>query len=429
MTEKELRPLMNVVACAGKKRTMIVPVKMLAVLAGMCLIGNIQARIWTNDRGVTLVGVLMSVRDTDVDLKLQDGRIVAVPKKIFSGADQSYIQEWVKSGGTLPDTDVGAENSTVQSGSSGYIPLAPNWDAPWPSSVESDIFLLIQTVQETDELSVYESDHFIIESPDKLSEKERQTLVLRFESILSALASVPLNLTVARHPSRKYLVRVCFLEEEFEKMPGLRNGNMKFSPTSFTVLLQRDQKGRPQRLSAINPGFAVAHWVAQSMDLDHWLVDGLAMYMSFLPREKETLILRKIPEKLAAKLPRAIRFGKTELPALKDLLARDSVHSLTEHNNSEFEDRSSAEWADLLWAVYWFHLEGEGKATRIRQYLKTREEVGSNSKSLSVLLDGKTVEEVQGEMAQAWLKQGVRLKFAPPSGDLPVGKKAKDGEK
>ena len=158
-TEKGLRPRNNVVACAGKGNPMTLPVKILSVLAGLSLAGSARARIWTNDRGATVVAVLVAVRDAEVDLKLQDGRVVAVPKNIFSGADQEYILEWVKSGGTLPDTDVGAENPPVQ-GDFGrrYVPLEPNWDAPWPERVVVPGFLLVKTVQETEELSVYETD-------------------------------------------------------------------------------------------------------------------------------------------------------------------------------------------------------------------------------------------------------------------------------
>lgn len=178
-------------------------------------------------------------------------------------------------------------------------------------------FLLVKTVQETEELSVYETDHFIMESPGKLPEAERMILARRFETILSALAAVPLNLAVARRPSRKYLVRVCFQEEDFNRAPGLRNGHLKFSPTSFTALLLRDKKGKLLK-PGVDPRFAVTHWAAQSMDWDHWLVDGFSAYMAFLPMEKEAPVFRKIPERLAAMVPRAVRTGRETLPALAD---------------------------------------------------------------------------------------------------------------
>ena len=412
-TEKGLRPRVNVVACAGKGNPMTLPVKILSVLAGLSLAGSARARIWTNDRGATVVAVLVAV---------QDGRVVAVPKNIFSGADQEYILEWVKSGGTLPDTDVGAENPPVQ-GDSGrrYVPLEPNWDAPWPERVVVPGFLLVKTVQETEELSVYETDHFIMESPGKLPEAERMILARRFETILSALAAVPLNLAVARRPSRKYLVRVCFQEEDFNRAPGLRNGHLKFSPTSFTALLLRDKKGKLLK-PELDPRFAVTHWAAQSMDWDHWLVDGFSAYMAFLPMEKEALVLRKIPERLATRVPRAVRTGREALPALADMLDRDAAHSAAEHGVPTREGKLQY-WADLLWMVYWSHLEGNGKAERLRSYLKVRDAEGGG-KARAVLLDGKTPEEVQGEMAAAWKKMGLRLRFSQPASAAADGKSA-----
>ena len=388
---------------------MTVPVKILSVLTGLSLAGSVQARIWTNDRGATVVAVLVAVRDAEVDLKLQDGRIVAVPKNVFSGADQAYILEWVKSGGTLPDTDVGAENPPAQGASGGrYVPLEPNWDAPWPERAAAPGYLLVKAVQETDELSVYETDHFVIESPGKLPETERMALARRFETILSALAAVP-------------MVRVCFQEEDFNKAPGLRNGRLKFSPTSFTALLLRDKKGKPLKLDAVDPRFAVTHWVAQSMDLEHWLVDGFSAYMAFLPMEKEAMVFRKLPGRLAAMLPRAVRTGREPLPALADLLARDSVHSAAGHGLPSKGD-ASRYWADLLWTVYWCHLEGDGKAERLRRYLEAWDAEDVNG-AHAVLLDGKAPEEVEREMAAAWKKLGVKLKFSPSAPPAANGKK------
>lgn len=391
---------------------MTFPVNILSALAGLSLAGGVHARVWTNDRGTTVTAALVAVRDAEVDLKLNDGRVVAVPRNIFSGADQEYIQEWVKSGGTLPDTDVGNAPETGKGGMS-YTRLEPNWNADWPRKAGLAGFLLVKTVQETDDLSIYETDHFIIESPGRLAKPEQEALARRFESILRTLAAIPLNLTVARKPSRKYLVRVCFSEEEMEKVPGLRNGRLKFSPTSFTALLLRDKKGNPVKPDAVDPRFAVTHWVMQSLDVEHWLVDGFSAYMAFLPREKDETVFRKIPGRLAAMLPRSLRAGRDFLPALEDLLARDSSHSASGHDQI-LKGKGTEYWADLLWTVYWCHLEGEGRADRLRRYLMAWD-AEEQEKARAILLDGKSPAEVQKDMAEAWKKFGVKLKFAPPS--------------
>lgn len=420
--EKGLRPRGNVVAWAHRGSPMTVPVKILSALFGLSLAGGVHARIWTNDRGATVVATLVAVRDAEVDLRLQDGRVVAVSKNIFSGADQAYIQEWVQSGGTLADTDADAVN-TAQSegGGTRYVRLEPNWEAPWPARAGAAGFLLVKPVQETDELSVYETDHFVIESPGKLTETERQALARRFEAILAVLSAVPMNLTVARKPSRKYLVRVCFLEEEFNRVPGLLNGRLKFSPTSFTALLLRDRKGNPQKLDAVDPRFAVTHWVMQSMDMEHWLVDGFSGYMAFLPMEKGEASFQKIPARLAGRLPRSVRTGREALPALEDMFARDSSHSSAVHDRP-LKGNGAGYWGDMLWTVYWCHLEGDGKAGRLRHYLKAWD-AEERERAHALLLDGKSPGEVQQDMAAAWRKLGVKLKFAPPSSPAEEEKK------
>ena len=98
----------------------------------------------------------------------------------------------------------------------------------------------------------------------------------------------------------------------------------------------------------LDPRFAVTHWAAQSMDWDHWLVDGFSAYMAFLPMEKEAPVFRKIPERLAAMVPRAVRTGRETLPALADMLSRDSAHSAAEHGVSS-RGGTLQYWADLLW--------------------------------------------------------------------------------
>ncbi len=382
----------------------------LLAIVSLFIIGQADARVWTNSKGATVTAKLIAVRATEVDLQLPNGRIVSVERTIFSGEDQNYIQQWEQSGGNMTEPEEVGDIINVGGMSLRQVNLIPNWDAPWPQKAGFKDLQLIQTVQESDELCVYESDLFIFESPIPLHEEERRQLTKRFEMSLRALAEMPLNLTVARKPSRKYLVRVCFSQKEMAEVHGLQRGRVKFTPTSFTALLLRDKRDQAQNLDELDTRFAVTHWALQTLDLDHWLVDAFSEYMEFLPVEDNQINFTQVPKFMAKSLPKDIKSGKKKLKTLDSILARKDVHLSAMHEESS-KDKELQYWTDLLWLVYLCHLEDEGKATRFRAYVKTLSEYNSDL-AQKELLKGETTHELQADMVKAWKKLGVQLQFS-----------------
>ncbi len=381
----------------------------LLAIVSLFIIGQAEARVWTNSKGATVTAKLIAVRATEVDLQLLNGRIVSVERTIFSGEDQNYIQQWEQSGGTLAEQDDAGDIINVRGMSLRQVNLTPNWDALWPKKAGFKDLQIIKTVQESDDLCVYESDLFIFESPIPLHEEERRQLTKRFELSLRALAEMPLNLTVARKPSRKYLVRVCFSQKEMAEVHGLQRGRVKFTPTSFTALLFRDKRNQAQNLDELDTRFAVTHWALQTLDLDHWLVDSFSEYMEFLPVEDNQINFTQVPKFMAKRLPKNIKNGKKKLMPLESILARKDIHLSALHEEST-KDKELQYWTDLLWLVYLCHLEDEGKATRFRAYVKTLSEQNSTA-ARQELLKGTTILEMQSDLVKAWKKFGVKLQF------------------
>lgn len=108
-------------------------------------------------------------------------------------------------------------------------------------------------------------------------------------------------------------------------------------------------------------------------------------------------------------LPRSLRAGRDSLPALEDLLARDSSHSASGH------DQILKEKARNIGPICYGPFTGaiwkeRAGAARLRRYLMAWD-AEEQEKARAILLDGKSPAEVQKDMAEAWKKFGVKLKF------------------
>jgi len=65
----------------------------------------------------------------------------------------------------------------------------------------------------------------------------------------------------------------------------------------------------------------------------------------------------------------------------------------------------------MLLTHYFFHMEGGGKAFRITQFLKGLHAGQQGEASLSPLLEGGTYEKLEGEIAAAWARMGIQIRF------------------
>ena len=67
----------------------------------------------------------------------------------------------------------------------------------------------------------------------------------------------------------------------------------------------------------------------------------------------------------------------------------------------------------LLITYYFLQMDGDGDAKRIKDFLKALRKGKDREEALNVLLDGRTFEELEADIAKAWKRRGVELTFAP----------------
>jgi hypothetical protein len=66
----------------------------------------------------------------------------------------------------------------------------------------------------------------------------------------------------------------------------------------------------------------------------------------------------------------------------------------------------------LLITNYFFHMDREGDAARIKKFLKALNEGKEGDEALAVLLDGQTWEQLEEEIAKVYSRKGVDFTFS-----------------
>lgn len=388
---------------------------------------ELDARVWTNDSGSTISGNLVEVREGELDLLLSDGRRVTVPRKILSGVDNQYADEWqrrARDGEGPPPEDQFPQPQQIPDANAVKKVVPTNWTAPWPKKSGYEGVIMFKVLQQLEGHNVYESDNFRIESPKPLDRTELDALFIRFESSLATLSTLPFNLRLAMVPPGRYVIRVYFDDEEWEKNEGVPHEKIGVSGTHFIVRLDRKdpdapvsielQKDRPiPDFSYLKPIHVVTHWVMQFMGKTYWLNEGLAAYMENLP-EKDGMFFYEHDVAMAARaIPRTIRKSRLNLPPLEKILRQEGAPAGAEREQLRMKAGA------LLATVFFIRMDRGGKDMKnLRHYLQQiqREEKGN---PVELLLDGRTWEELEMEMADAWRPHRVILTFDRPQTEKP----------
>lgn len=377
--------------------------KIILIGAGCFASSLVEARTWTNDRGMEIEGELVLLREKDLVLKLQDGRKVAVPLAVLSGEDMSYAREWERAGNNRPDSAEGTDEPDV--GSWGVVgDVSSKARRSWPERVRVEDVFLSKTIQESPRFSVYESDHFHFESPRRLHDEERKHLVSQFEGALSVLAKLPFDFPLAHRENGHYIVDVFFGAEEYEKAGGRKNTRVSMTPSRLLVRLRRNSKGKSLGLSEVKPLGTLSRWVSQfSMDV-YWLGEGFGEYMDAVPKDGHSYDFSDWP-RVVARVPRTIRRRHVSLPSLEKLMTYRGDLSREKDEGKRVRMRYGA----LLAAVYFLRMDGEGDGSRIAKYMEALQAGKDNP--VEILLDKRSWKELELEMTRSWKKHKVSLKF------------------
>lgn len=375
-------------------------VRILVCLAAMGLLSRIQAqpREWTNGEGKKITADLVRLEPDAVVLLLANGRQATVPLASLSKADQDWAREHATNG---------KGNAS-----------RPPWDKRFmPGAVEEPMLdMNIKVVKETEGDCVYESGHFQFRTTAKLGALVMKDICGAFESTHELVRRLPWGVTP--HPEEG---RAKFRAELFETRSSyLASGAPPWSGGVYVLKdkvfrMPFEELGLTKAPTNKTSGYArsgpinndtITHEITHQMMHEYlpyapvWFLEGTAEYTAHLPYHSGEFNVagavqafkdmrdaahkpqkRRLFRSLAYRpswtgvrdlwgyttdiTQRSDKAGPTPVKETGGGKGRKKVINAEAVDPKALADRYYSSHALVF---YFMHLDGDGKATRIKKY-------------------------------------------------------------
>ena len=147
-----------------------------------------------------------------------------------------------------------------------------------------------------------------------------------------------------------------------------------------------------------------------------WFSEGIAEYTTATPYRSGRF---KVKTNFDDIVEYATAYGKkgTRGRALGEEIRAPSLKEYMLMSYSDFtSSRANFNYGfGLILTTYFLHMDGEGDAARMKGFLKELRKMKWNDPpdaALEKLLDGRTFDELEEDVAKAWRRKGVKIHFA-----------------
>jgi hypothetical protein len=389
------------------------------VLILSSIISSSPARTWTDANGRKLEGTLVASDDREIVIRLENGKNVTIPLIRLSQADHEEDEDEEEDREDTP----AAEKEPAE-------PLE-NFDAPWPDNVRFDEDPGVQVVTEDAENKefVYESMNYRFICDVRLSKQVVNGFSVMFEATHDYCRALPLGLSGGARTDGKYRILLFETKASYIKAGGppdsagvfISGRNVVMVPLSSLgvrrvgsgYMLDRDQSSGTLIHEITHQLTPRAYYSDGAMG---WFSEGIAEYTTATPYRNGRFKVKSNFDDIVAY---ATAFGKDdndgrglgtaiEAPALKEFFLMD-------YDEFTDEDANFNYGFGLLLTTYFLHLDGDGDAARMKEFLKALRTGEESQDALDVLMAGRDYAEMEEAIAKGWKRKGIDIEFASPA--------------
>jgi len=396
---------------------------LILIFLGSALLAFGNTRVWTDIQDRKIEAQLLKVTDDSVLLKLKDGREVSFPLAKLSKTDQDFAAtQRAELASNMPTPETAAKPGKTGS--------PPNFDSPWPERITFTEDPEISIVEEDPEKKrfVYESANYQYVCDVRLSKTVVKGFAVMFEATNLYCVKIPISLNGGSPAEGKHKILLFEKKEDYITAGGPPSSAGVYIGRNRTVMVPLESLGvRPvgsgYMLDRDKDNKTLAHELVHQLTPNPyyqkgplgWFTEGIAEYISITPYRAGSFNVRGNFKPIFDYVTAYGEDGrggrgigtKVSLPSLRNFMLQDYETFLAE---PQLNYGSAA-----LITTYFFHLDGEGDAARIKSFLKALHEGKKGEEALAVLLDGRTFEEVESEIVKAWSRKGVDFSFRASS--------------
>ena len=374
-----------------------------------------EIRSWTDAQNRRIEAALVRVEDQSAVLKLKDGREIPYPLAKLSAADRAHVaRQQIKAGSIKPLTAFETK-----------IPL--NFDALWPEVVRFTEDPEIATIEEdpAKKRFIYESANYRYVCDVRLARSVVKGFAVMFEATHLFCRTLPLAINGGIQKDGKHPILL------FEEMgdyiraggpPGSAGvfiggrgvvmvplDSLGVKPMGSGYMLDRDKNNKTLTHELTHQLTPDAYFEKGSMG---WFSEGLAEYVAATPYRAGTFTVRGNQKDI---IDYVTGYGSKDMGgrALGTEIRMPALKTFMLQSYPDFLEQPQLNYGcSLLVTTYFLHMDGAGDGKRIKAFLRALHDGKENEEALKVLLDGRSFEQLQDELAKAWKRKGVEFTFA-----------------
>jgi hypothetical protein len=385
----------------------------LFIAGSMLSMGRQIERIWTDDQGRNTKALLLRVENGNAILQLTDGREAPFPIAKLSKDDQLWIENYSQE----------KEKDSAETPEETKL----NFEDSWPDLIKFEGDPEIVTVKEDKDTKefVYESANYRYNCDVRLSNSVIKGFAVLFEATQQFVRALPLGVNGGAKKDGKYQIILFESEKDYYSAGGppgsagvyIGGKNIVMVPlTSLGVKklgsgysLDRDKSSKTLPHELVHQLTPHPYYAQSSMG---WFTEGLAEYVAVTPYYAGGRFNVKANSRPIIEYATAFGKGGTGGRNLGKEIKLGPLKNFMLQSYTSFTSNAQVNYGcGMLITNYFFHMDRDEDAARIKKFLKALREGKQGEAALEVLLDGQTWLELEKDIAKAYSGKGVKFTF------------------